>query len=168
MSKEIADRHAAASRRLILQANYELDKKSDRFQASDKGSGALAHALKAIAEDRQWRHGSHNLRRQITSLLANEFERPDLIPMQAVSDQLHDNYYEDRMHVWEIRERLDMLTQGLDFLLEARERGPNSAFVPSLEQQQAIDRLRLSEEEAAADPLIDLPPEMPPFIPPED
>ena len=81
---------------------------------------------------------------------------------------MHDNYYEDRMHVWEIRERLGMLTQGLDFLLEARERGPNSEFVPSLEQQQAIGRLRLSEEEAAADPLIDLPPEMPPFILLED
>ena len=123
MSKEIADRHAANGRRLILQSNYELDKKGDRLQASDKASGALAHALKAIAEDRQWRHGSHNLRRQIIGLLANEFERPDLVPLQAVSDQLHDNYYEDRMHEWEIRERLDMLTRGMDFLLEARERG---------------------------------------------
>ena len=55
----------------------------------------------------------------------------------------------------------------LEFLLEARERGPNPDFIPSTDQQQSIERLRLSEEEAAADPLIDYPPPMPPFEPPE-
>ena len=65
MSIVKANRHAALSRRLMAQANYELHTMGDRVQASDKASGAVAHAVKAIGEDRNWRNGSHNLRRDI-------------------------------------------------------------------------------------------------------
>ena len=65
MSTETANRHADLSRRLIQQASYELEQKGDRVQACEKASGAVAQAVKAIAEDRQWRHGSHHLRRSI-------------------------------------------------------------------------------------------------------
>ena len=59
MSLERANRHAELSRRLMEQANYEMQAMGDRVQASNKASSAVAQAVKAIAEDRNWRHGSH-------------------------------------------------------------------------------------------------------------
>ena len=94
MSLAQANRHTDLSRRLLEQANYELHTMGDRVQASDKASGAVAQAVKAIAEDRNWRHRSHNLRRDIVDLLADEFQQPQMRHLQAIADQLHDNYYE--------------------------------------------------------------------------
>ena len=167
MTVENANRHVELSRRMIRQAHYELERLGDRLQASDKASGAVAHAVKAIAEDRQWRHSSHNLRRQIVGLLADEFDRPNLVSLQYIADALHNNFYEDLMHPLELRRDLVEVTERLEFLWEVRERGPNPDFIPSPEQQQAIDRLSLTEEEVAAIPLIDYPPPLPPFVPPE-
>ncbi len=167
MSTELANRHSEMSRRLIQQAHYELEQKGDRVQASEKAAGAVAHAIKAIGEDRQWRHGSHNLRREIMGLMAAEYGNPALGILQQYADELHRNSYKDRLHDWHLRVELADVTGLLEFLLEVRERGPNPDFVPSEDQQQSIDRLRLSEEEASADPLIDYPPPMPPFVPPE-
>ena len=152
---------------MILQANYELDYLGDRVQASEKAAGAVAHAIKSIGEDRQWRHGSHNLRREIINLVADEFQRPDLKYLQRAADDLHANFYEDLLFEFRLRELLSEVTDLLEYLLEVRERGTNPEFIPTPDQQQSIDRLRISEEEAAADPMIDLPPPMPPFVPPE-
>ena len=98
MSIVKANRHADLSRRLMAQANYELHTMGDRVQASDKASMAVAHAVKAIGEDRNWRNDSHNLRREITGLLAEEFEQPELRYLQAIADQLHDNCFEDMLN----------------------------------------------------------------------
>ncbi|MDE2842299.1 MAG: hypothetical protein OXN21_02840 [Chloroflexota bacterium] len=168
MSTETANRHSDLSRRLIQQANYELDQKGDRVQACEKASGAVAQAVKAIAEDREWRHGSHNLRRTIVNLIAVEYNRPDLPAFHAIADVLHENFFEDRLHDWEIRPHLDQISGLLSQLWEIRERGPNPSFVPDSQQQQTIERLQLSNEEAAADPLIDYPPPLPPFESPDN
>lgn len=168
MSLELANRHIAYSRRLIQQANYELDRKGDRLQATEKAYGAVAHAVKAIGEDRLWRNDSHNLRRTIVNLIAAEFDRPELPPLHAIADVVHDNYFEDKLQHWILRSNLDQVGNLLSLLWEIRESGPNSGFVPTPDQQRTIERLQLSEEEAAADPLIDYPPPLPPFIPPED
>ncbi len=167
MATELSNRHADLSRRLLEQANYELDQKGDRVQASEKASGAVAQAVKAIAEDRQWRHSSHALRRTIVNLLVAEFNQPGLDSVQAIADQLHNNYYEDRLYDWELRSYLDQIESGIVLFWEIWERGANSDFVPSPPQQAAIDRLRISEAEAATQPLLDYPPPMPPFVPPE-
>ena len=166
MSTELANRHSEMSRRLIQQAHYELEQKGDRVQASEKAAGAVAHAIKAIGEDRQWRHGSHNLRREIAALMADEYSEPRLRTLQQTADWLHANFYEDRLFEFRLKQLLAEVAELLEFLLEVRERGPNPDFAPSTDQQQSIDRLRLTEEEAASDPLIDYPPPMPPFEPP--
>ena len=161
MTTEKAERHAEISRRLMLQANHELAAKGDRVQVSDKAAGAVAHAVKAIAEDRQWRHGSHNLRREIMDLLAAEFSLPELTYLQAIADQLHDNFYEDLMHNSQVKERLDSITAWVESLAEILRQGPNPDFSPTPEQQRLIQRLSLSEEEARANAMIDFPPPMP-------
>lgn len=168
MNSEMGDRRADDARRLIQQAHYELEKKGDRLQASDKAAGAVAHAVKAVGFDREWRHSSHNLRRQIVNLLAVEFRRPELNALQGDADQMHDNFYEDRLHEWELREYLSRITENLEVLWEVREQGQNPDFTPSPEQQRSIERLLLTEAEAAEIPLIDYPPPLPPFAQPED
>ena len=165
MTTDVAQRYADQSRRFLLQAHYELEKKGDRYQASEKASNAVAQAVKAIAADRGWRHSSHQLRREIIALLSIEFGRPELRALQSTADQLHDNNYEGSMHEWHIAELLADVTAGLESLMEVRELGSNPDFVPSTDQQRAIERLRLSESEAAAISMIDWPPPMPPFDP---
>ena len=168
MSQEVADRHSGYSLRLIQQASYELEKMGDRLQATEKASGAAAHAVKSVAEDRLWRHDSHNLRRTIVDLLVAEFDRPELLEIQYMADRLHNNYYEDQLHDWQIRERLIRVTDLVHFLVQVREMGSNPDFVPTPDQRRTIERLQLSEEEASADPLVDYPPPLPPFVPPEE
>jgi len=163
-----AETCADNSRRFIAEAHYELEKKGDRLQASEKASGAVAQAVKAIGYDREWRHNSHQLRREIVDLLAAEYGRPEWQALQGTADQLHDNFYEGRLHDYQVADRLAKVTDLLPALLAVRDLAPNADFVPTPGQQRAIARLRLTEEEAAAIPLIDFPPPMPPFNPDED
>ena len=165
MTTYIAQRYANQSQRFIQQAHYELEQKGDRLQASEKASGAGAQAVKAIASDRGWRHHSHSLRREIVDLLAAEFGRLELRALQSTADQLHVNYYENTLHEWQVADRLAEVSQLLQSLWEIREQGANPDYVPTIDQQRTIERLRLSEEEAAAIPLIDYPPPLPPFDP---
>lgn len=166
MSLAQANRHTGLSRRLLEQANYELHTMGDRVQASNKASGAVAQAVKAIAEDRNWRHRSHNLRRDIINLLADEFQQPQMRYLQAIADQLHDNYYEDWLGEALVTNLVADVNSLIPLLWEAREQGANQDFIPSPLQQRTINRLLIPEEEALADESIDLPPSMPPFRPP--
>ena len=166
MSISKANRHADLSRRLMKQANYELDNMGDRVQASEKASNAVAQAVKAIAEDRNWRHSSHNLRREIVGLIASEFNLPDFLYLQALADQLHDSHYEDRMSDAWVDYLLKQITDRIDSLWNVRDEETNSDFVPSPDQQRVISRLLIPEEVARTDESIDFPPPMPPFNPP--
>ena len=167
MSVAKAHRHADLSRRLMAQANYELHTMGDRVQASDKASGAVAHAVKAVGEDRNWRHGSHNLRRDISGLLADEYGQPEILHLQAIADQLHDNYFEDRLNSSLVGQLLSEVTRLIVIVWDVRETGDNPDFSPTPDQQRIINRLLVPEDVAQADDSIDLPPPMPPFIPPE-
>ena len=170
MSLANANRHADLSHRLMEQANFEMHAMGDRVQASDKASdkasGAVAQAVKAIAEDRNWRHRSHNLRRDIVDLLADEFQRPQMRYLQAIADQLHDNYYEDWLSEGLVTNLLAEVNSLIPMLWQAREQGANTDFMPSPLQQNTINRLLIPEEVALADESIDFPPPMPPFNPP--
>lgn len=166
MSIAKANRHADLSRRLMAQANYELHTLGDRVQASEKASVAVAHAVKAIGEDRNWRHGSHNLRRDITGLLSDEYGQPELLYLQAIADQLHGNCFEDQLSDWLVEQLLAEVTSMIVTLWNFREAGANPNFSPTPEQQRIINRLLVPEDVARADETIDFPPPMPPFNPP--
>ena len=166
MSIEKANRHADLSRRLMAQANYELHTMGDRVQASDKASVAVAHAVKAIGEDRDWRNDSHNLRRDITGLLADEYGQPEVRHLQAIADQLHNNCYEDRLSDFLVEQLLADVTRLIVVVWDMRDAGPNSAYTPAPPLQRIIERLLIPEDVARADESIDFPPPMPPFNPP--
>ena len=160
--------HSRTCRRLIGQANYEMEQRGDRVQASDKAAGAVAHGVKAVAEARHWRHDSHNRRRNIVDLLAAEYGMPDLTLMQALADQLHDNFYEDTLYDFQVRDRLERVTGLLATFMELLERGPNPDFTPTPEQEMMLSRLRLTDEEIAERAAIDYPPPLPEFEPADD
>ena len=166
MSLVNANRHAELSRRLLEQANYELHTQGDRVQASDKASGAVAQAVKAIAEDRNWRHSSHHLRREIVDLLADEYGKPEMRHLQAIADQLHENYYEDRLSDHLLSQLVADVARFIVRLWDARERGANPDYAPAPSRQRIIGRLLVPEDVAQADESMDFPPPMPSFNPP--
>ena len=162
------EHHLKTSRRLIRQAGYELEKRGDRVQACDKAAGAVAHGVKAVAAARSWRSDSHNYRRRIVYLLSVEYGLPELTAMQSFADDLHNNYYEDLMYDQEVRDHLERITGLLADFTGLLEREPNPDFAPDPDQERMLSRLRLSEEEIAAQWLVDYPPPPPDFDLEED
>ena len=88
--------HIATSHRFILQADAELAA-GDLLQASEKGWGAAAHAMKAIAEEHGWRHDSHARLFTIARRLARETGRSEIIELFYVASDTHKNFYEGKM-----------------------------------------------------------------------
>ena len=85
--------HIATGRRFMEQAEGEFSV-GDVMQASEKGWGAAAHAVKAIAERRRWRHKSHRDLNRAARRIANELGRPRIRELFRRAGMLHENYYE--------------------------------------------------------------------------
>ena len=162
------EHHLKTSRRLIRQAGYELEKRGDRVQACDKAAGAVAHGVKAVAAARSWRSDSHNYRRRIVYLLSVEYGLPELTAMQAYADQLRRNIDDNWMCSGEVRYYLERITGLLADFTGLLEREPNPDFAPDPDQERMLSRLRLTEEEIAAQWLVDYPPPPPDFDLEED
>ena len=94
------------SRSLLAQAHAELAQ-GDVRQASEKGWGAAAQMLKAIAEERGWEHERHRHFSPIASRLRYELGDGDLYRQFRVAEGLHENFYEDTLHAEDVA--LDLL-----------------------------------------------------------
>ena len=95
-----------ASRRLLAQANEEFAA-GDLRQASEKGWGAAAQIVKAVAEKRGSLHNNHYRLFQIADDLAGELGDTDISRLFAIASSLHTNFYEDWMPSGIIRVGLD-------------------------------------------------------------
>ena len=91
---ETVEKHLSISRDFIRQAQVELDK-GERLQASEKAWGAAAHAVKAVAQQREWQHRSHSHLFQTISRLSTERNDPELRSLFNSASTLHQNFYED-------------------------------------------------------------------------
>ncbi len=67
------------------------------YQASEKGWGAAAQMVKAVAEKRGWDHKHHDLIAETISNLHNETKDPELVTSYNAANSLHSNFYEGRM-----------------------------------------------------------------------
>ena len=132
------NKYAEISRRLIRQADDELAK-GDLIQTSDKIWGAVAHAVKAVAEQRGWRHNNHSLLFAVVAQLSDETGRPDLRNMFRSAIAMHQNFYEDWMAVSDVQAGLENAKAHLPDL-EAMRTSPPPAFTPQTQEQAA--RLR--------------------------
>ena len=108
--------YAQASERFLAQARRELSA-GDLAQASEKGWGATAQMLKAVAEQRGWEHSRHRHLHQIASRLRAETGDGDIRRLFDAASALHENFYEDDTPPDQVAERLDEVKTLLDKLL---------------------------------------------------
>ena len=85
--------HAATSRRLMQQADDELVQ-GDLLQASEKGWGAAAHAMKSIAKSRGWPHSHHRDLFAVADKLVAETGQTRIRTLFQVASATHRNFYE--------------------------------------------------------------------------
>ena len=86
-------RYQTAARALLEQATQELAA-GDIRQASEKGWGAAAQMIKAVAGQKGWQHDSHMLLRQAVSRLVEETGDEQIFNLFGVASSLHVNFYE--------------------------------------------------------------------------
>ena len=90
----VTETYAQAARHLLAQAQAELAQ-DDVRQASEKGWGAAAQIVKAVAEGRGWEHRTHAALSRVVSDLASETGDDDLRTLFHVANSLHINFYEN-------------------------------------------------------------------------
>ena len=69
----------------------------DLLQASEKGWGATARMVKAVAETRGWRHSSHGDLYRAIDRVADELSDERLQNLFRSASALHQNFYEGWM-----------------------------------------------------------------------
>ena len=69
----------------------------DLLQASEKGWGAAAQMVKAVAETRGWRHSTHGDLYHVVDLVAEELSDPRVQNLFRSVSALRQNVYEDYM-----------------------------------------------------------------------
>ena len=103
------------SRHLLAQARSELNA-GDVRQASEKGWGAAAQILKAVAEQRGWDHGKHRHLSRVASRLRSQYGDGDIFRFYQVADSLHGNFYEDEFTAEDVAQALGDVESLLDKL----------------------------------------------------
>lgn len=79
---------------LLEQARTELSA-GDVRQASEKGWGAAAQAVKSVADARDWQHRNHAALFRVVSRLATETGDDDIHRWFHAASSLHINFYEN-------------------------------------------------------------------------
>ena len=102
----VAREYQVASRQLLRQAREELEQ-GDLRQASEKGWGAAAQMVKAIAAQRQWEHGGHRQIHRAARRLRSESGDREITRLFLVANSFHSNLYEDWLEAETIAEGLD-------------------------------------------------------------
>ncbi len=114
--------YVAQGRQFLTQAYEELAK-DDLRQASEKGWGATAQAIKAVAHARGAEHKGHGHLVAISRALASEHNDPELRHRFNAGAELHTNFYEGYYDSDEIAERLErvsVLVDQIESLLNGR------------------------------------------------
>ena len=102
-----------ASMMLLAQADDELAA-GDVRQASEKGWGAAAQIVKAVAEQRGWPHQSHaSLYRAIDRLVV-ETDDESISNLFHIASALHQNYYEN----WDSPENVARALKAMHLFLQ--------------------------------------------------
>ena len=110
--------HKETSLIFIRQAKDELER-GDLLQASEKTWGAAAHAMKAIAMERGWRHDSHSRLFSVSDRLVRETGRAEIGALFHTASVAHKNFYEGVLSAEDVFrniERVETLLEILDTL----------------------------------------------------
>ena len=85
--------YTAQAQRFLQQAQEEFEK-GDLRQASEKGWGAAAQMIKAVADRRRWPHSEHRLLREAIGKLVEETRDEELVMLFDAAGELHRAFYE--------------------------------------------------------------------------
>ena len=132
------DDHTEISRQFLQHAKEELARDS-RLQASEKTWGAMAHALKAIAQERGWRHRGHYYILDIGEQIAAEFNIPSIVSATHWANSLHQNFYDSNDDVEVIGRTIDIVDAVLPELERIRSAEPRPF---TIRKRFERDRLR--------------------------
>ena len=114
-----SERHMEISRDFLHRANAYLQA-GDMIQASEKGWGAAAHYLKAVAKQRGWQDGAHAQLFRINRRLANETGEPQaMIRLFGNLNGLHSNFYEEWYTEEDVRTGVQVATEYIERLDDA-------------------------------------------------
>ncbi len=105
MTTNRVDHYSELSATYLEHARVLLSE-GDLSQASEKGWGAVAVALKACAEARGVRHSRHGHLGQLVTRLIEETGDRELQDLFSHAESLHANYYEDYMLAMVVEEYL--------------------------------------------------------------
>ena len=139
-SESESERYAQLSRQYIERADEYL-RAGDRVQASEKGWGAVAEAVKSIAEQRGWNRQGHRLLDDIVLQLSEEWNRPDVRLLFDTAERLHINFYEDALQLDAIAARVSNVKDLLRELQTLRTMPPRPVVLDSRERRLRWRRL---------------------------
>ena len=90
------------------------------YQASEKGWGAAAQMVKAVAERRGWEHKHHSSIADAISRIHAETNDPEYATLYSGANSLHSNFYEGNLsqaivalHIAQVELLLDKLARFL-------------------------------------------------------
>ena len=121
--------HAVHSERMLDHAAKMIEQ-GDRLQASEKIWGAAAHRLKEIAVERGWPYDSHADGTVIARHIAQQTDTRDIAIRFGFAVETHQNFYEDRMSLEELTERLEDIRRLIELLDEAHRALPPDLAMP--------------------------------------
>ena len=85
--------HSETATEFLIRARAYLAG-DDLLQASEKGWGAAARAVKAVAESRGWDHNSHHQLHRVVAQLVAETGDQELRRRFNTANTLHINFYD--------------------------------------------------------------------------
>ncbi len=91
-----ANYYSDTATEFLIKARVHLAE-GDLRQASEKGWGAAAQMVKAVAEERGWQHKTHADLYQIVGRLAELSNDEELHRLFMSANALHQNFYEGDM-----------------------------------------------------------------------
>ncbi len=92
MPTEAVTDHIELARKFLERSKAYL-KDNDLHQASEKGWGAAAHIVKAVAAANNWKYESHDEFESIIVNARQKYRQPGLLRMAHAAEALHRNYY---------------------------------------------------------------------------
>ncbi|MDE2968402.1 MAG: PaREP1 family protein [Chloroflexota bacterium] len=101
-----SDCHLDTADEFLGKARAYLEE-GDLLQASEKGWGAAARTVKAVAEHRGWRNSTHGHLFGVVDRLVDETGEVELRDFFGAANELHQNFYEGHMSVAWVAQNLD-------------------------------------------------------------
>ena len=114
--------HDVHSERLMRHAFEELAK-GDRLQASEKAWGAMAHTLKAIAQERNLKYDQHSdARAVLRRVIRDSPHKAFILGGFSTANELHRNFYGDVQDRDDLQEALQLVSASLALLMHEQAR----------------------------------------------